>query len=243
MSARFKKCWSCDSIVLLFGGQFLNIMQHKLFSASLLCLVLGATTFAHAQPDPNNAPKGANPPVMAPGMGGADWQKMTPAQKRETIQKTTEQTLRGAMTWLGFADKTLQDTVVASAMLREKTLDEVRDKHRLVAQGLIARQSDAQMEIALDNLRMAQEDAADARVKQIADLDKKIDFSTKPRLKAFLSLVGIISDDSATIGGVLGNTINTMTNMAMGDPAKPEPAAVPAPPAVAPDPAPAEAVQ
>ena len=209
-------------------------MKRSLLLASLLCCVLG--TVAQAQPDPNDAPKGDNPPVMAPGIARADWQKMTPAQRRAAIQKGVEDTLRGTMMWLGYTDKPLQDAIIASALEREKSLNEVRDKHRLVAQALIAKQNDAQMEIALDNLRMAEEDAADARTKQLADLDKKIDYSNKPRLKAFLSLVGILDDNSAMLGGVLSSTIGTMTNLAMGAEAKPDGGPPAAPPETAPAP-------
>ncbi len=202
-------------------------MKRSFLLAPILCCLLG--TVSLAQPDPNEAPKGVNPPVAMPGITPADWQKMTPQQKRAALQKGVEDTLRGTMTWLGYTDKPLQDAIIASALEREKALDEVRDKHRLVAQALIARQNDAQMEIALDNLRMAEDAAAEARAKQIAELDEKIDFSNKPRLTAFLSLVGILNDDSATLGGVLGSTISTMTNLAMGD--VPKPAAAPVAPA------------
>ncbi len=199
-------------------------------------------TIAHAQPDPNNAPKGVNPPVEVPGGAGGGWQNMTPAKRREAMSQMTEQTLKQAMTFLGY-DEATQSVIIVAVREREKALADVRDKNRVVAQGLMAHVDDAKMTIALDNLRFAEDDAADARTKQVADLDKKLDFSHKPSLKAFLSLSGIISDDSAAMGGVLGNLMGAMTNMGMGDPPKPQleapPAPQPAAPAVAPAPPPA----
>ncbi|BCM92949.1 hypothetical protein IAD21_04833 [Abditibacteriota bacterium] len=211
-------------------------MKRSILFIAMLCSVLAMGTLSYAQPDPNDAPKGINPPIQMPG-GGADWQKMTPAQRRETMQQVTEQTLRGAMTFLGY-DPPTQTIIIEAVKEREKTLADVRDKNRIVARGLMAHLDDAKMTIALDNLRFAQEDDADARAKQIADLDKKLDFSHKPSLKAFLSLSGIISDDSAAMGGVLGNLMGALTNMGMDDPPKPDiPAAKLAVPEVAPAPA------
>lgn len=218
-------------------------MKRSLLFAPMLCSVLAIGTFAWAQPDPNEAPKGANPPVQIPGggggmgMGGAAWQKMTPAQRRAAMQQMTDQTLRGAMTFMGF-DAPTQAIITAAVQEQEKSLADVRESNSAVARGLVAKIPDAQMDIALDNLRMAQEDATTARVKQIADLDKKLDFSHKPRLKAFLSLAGIIGDDSASLTGVMGNLMGAMTNMNLTDPPKAQPDAAPAPaPAPAPQPA------
>ncbi|RYX84769.1 hypothetical protein EON83_09050 [bacterium] len=189
-------------------------MKRSFLFLPVLCSVLALGTLAHAQPDPDAAPKGVNPPVQEPG--GAAWQRMTGAQRRDAMQTMTEQTLRGAMAFLGL-EPTVQSVIVASVKEREKTLADVREKHRIVALGLMGKKDDAEMQIALDNLRFAQDDAAETRTKQIEELDKKIDFSHKPRLKAFLSLAGIISDDSAAVGGVLGNLMNAFTNLGMGD--------------------------
>ena len=209
----------------------------------MVCSVLAMGTLAHAQPDLNDAPKGANPPEQMPGGGGmggmgAGWQKMTPAQRREAMQQMTDQTLRGAMAFIGL-DAPTQAIIVAAVKEQEKSLADVRESNSAVARGLMTKIPDDQMDIALDNLRMAQEDAADARVKQIADLDKKLDFSHKPRLKAFLSLAGIIGEDQASLSGVMGNLMGVMTNMGLADPPKPKPdapAPAPAPAPVAPAP-------
>ena len=162
------------------------------------------------------APKGANPPV---GMGlpnGADWQKMTPQQRREAVQKTIEQTLRGTMTWLGYGEAPLQDAVVAAALQREKSLDNVRQKHYKLTQALIAKLAEKDIAVLMNDLATASEDAKEERETANAALDAKIDFSGKPRLQAFLALMGITGDDSASIGGIVGSTTSLFANLALG---------------------------
>lgn len=189
--------------------------RNFLFVPMVAVSLLATSALAFAQPDPNEAPKGVNPAAMAqpfPGFGG-DWQKMTPEQRKEAMRKLTEQMVRMSMGMMGFNDKPMQDAVVATAMEHEKDLDEVRTKNHVVIQGLMGKINDEQMATALADLESAQEDVAESRKKQIEELDKKIDFSSKPRLKAYLTLVGVIGDGSSQMGGVLGNITGAMTNM------------------------------
>ena len=189
--------------------------NHRFFLAvTLVACSLGALK-VQAQPDANNAPKGANPPVQMPFPGAGDWQKMTPQQRREAVQKGVEGTLRGSMTWLGYTDAKLQDAVIAAAMEREKSLDKVRDANFKLTQGVLAKANDKDIAVLMNDLDTAIEDAKAERETLMQTLDAKIDFSGKPRLQAFLTLVGINGDQSAQMGGIIGNTTGVFTNLAM----------------------------
>jgi hypothetical protein len=198
----------------------------------------GYGTAAHAQPDDNEQGKAQNPmpqnplPQM-PFANPQAWQKMTPEERRGAARQAVEQTLRGSMGWLGFADQALQDAVVTAALERETALDVVREKHRAVTQGLLNKAvTDEQMLVLAEELQAAMEEAATRREASLAALEEKIHFSQKPRLAAFLSLTGVTGDESAYLGGILGNVMGAMANMAAARPAaepNPQPAAQPDP--------------
>jgi len=56
--------------------------------------------------------------------------------------------------------------------------------------------TDARMEAAISDYQAAAEDEKARRESSIAELDKKIDFSHKPKLRALLIIYGYIGDES-----------------------------------------------
>lgn len=165
-------------------------------------------TFSVAQAQPNTQ----NTAPMARGTH-LDWTKMTPEERRKMVRTTIEDTVRGAMTQLGYTDKALQDEVVATALAGEDALDPVRDAHRKLALSLVANpRSDKDVTTLLADLRGAITQAKTERSLLIKELDERIEFSKKPGLSAFLSLMGITGDESAFIGGITGNFASAMAN-------------------------------
>jgi hypothetical protein len=186
---------------------------------------------AQAQPNPDGG-QAVNPGGVPGGLpfgfpGGAEWQKMTPEQRRAAMLKTVDQTLRGGMTMLGFHDAPTQDAVVAFAVEQEKSLEPLRDKQRKVAQALINNAlGDQQMKVLLEELTQAETQAREKRLVALKALDQKVGFSKKPRLYAFMTLTGLNGDQTSLIGGVMGGLMTTLGNVAAG--AEP-PKAAPAP--------------
>jgi hypothetical protein len=182
----------------------------KIMGLPVVALALISSGLAYAQPAPNAVPMGANPAA------GPDWGKMTPEQRREAIQKFVEQTIRGTMTGLGYADKTMQDDVIAFAAEQEKMLEPVREKHRKVAQTLINNARDADVATLMADLRASIEETNQKRLEAVAALDAKIGFSQKPRLEALLSMIGLTGSETSFIGGPLGAIVGTIANLAAG---------------------------
>ena len=186
-------------------------MQIKKFIAvSVLAGVLSVS--AQAQPNINNG-QAVNPPNQVPFQMG-DWQKMTPEQRRAAMLNITEQMLRGGMDMLNVQDKATQDAVVAFAIEQEKALEPVREKHRKVAQALINNAAtDQEVGALMEELLKAEAKARQDRDKAVMELNKKINFSQKPRLSAFLSLTGLTGEQTGLISGVLGNIMTSIANV------------------------------
>lgn len=183
----------------------------KIFPASLLAaLALGLFSPAHAQPNTQNTPpmaQGAQP--KAP-----DWGKMTPEERRKVVRKTTEDTLRGSLTHLGYAEKPMQDDVVKTALAEEDALEPVRAAHRKLTLALLMNPTGEKETTALMmDLRDSITEAKTERTRLIKGLEERLEFSKKPRLEAFLSIVGITGDESAFMGGITGNFTGAMANL------------------------------
>ncbi len=187
-------------------------MKHSHFATSFLIAVAISAPLLPvkpvlAQPDTRNA-KGANPPAW-PQAG--DWQNMTPAQREAATKQMVNQTLRDSLTHIGIADEKTQNTILQFAEAQEKSKQNVRDKGRKVTQALLDNaQSEAQVNILLNDLQVA---VADAKAGQKADvemLEKMTGFSKKPKLQAFLTMMGLIGDETLYLHGVFGNYLNSL---------------------------------
>ena len=184
--------------------------------ALVAALALSGATTVQAQPNVNNQAKGANPPIALP-FPGADWQNMTPEQRREAMKKMVEQTLRGSLTMLGYNDKAMQDAVVDFAEQQEKTLEPVREAHRKVSQALINKAvADTEITQLMADLKAAETKARERRKERLVDLEAEIQFTKKPRLAAFMSLMGFTGEETGLIGGVIGAFFSTLSNAAAG---------------------------
>ena len=184
-----------------------------------VAFAMSGAAMVQAQPDVGNQPKGANPPIALPFPGGADWQKMTPEQRREAVQKMVEQTLRASLGMLNYNDKALQDAVVDFAYQQEKSLEPVREAHRKVSQALINNAiADQEITLLMADLKAAETKARTRRKEALVDLDAEIGFTKKPRLAAFLSLMGFTGDETGFIGGVMGAFFGTLSNAGAGAP-------------------------
>ena len=182
----------------------------RLITPILLGVTLSAAATTQAQPAPRNG-KGANPPAFA--LGG-DWQNMTPQQRQEAMKQMVDKTLRDSLTHIG-VDQATQDTVLQFADAQEKSKQMVRDKARKVSQALIDNaQPDAQMTALLNDLHAAVEDAKISKKADVAKLEELTSFSKKPKLEAFLTMMGLIGDDTMFLHGVFGNFVNSLSIMA-----------------------------
>jgi hypothetical protein len=182
-------------------------------------LVLGIAGGVVAQPDTRNAPKGANPPTL-PQMG--NWQNMTPAQRQEAMKKMVDQTMRDSLNRIGVTDEKTQTTIVQFAEAQEKSKQRVRQKARKVSLGLLDNAlSDAQITVLMNELRQAVEEARTEQEEDVATLEKLTDLSQKPKLKAFLTMMGLIGEETLFLHGVFGNYMNAISIL-MEPPAAPE---------------------
>jgi hypothetical protein len=187
-----------------------------LLSVGLVGVFGGAS---HAQPNLGGG-QGVNPrTTLPPGINLQDWQKMTPEQRREAVLKAVEQTLRGGLDWMNVRDKPTQDAIVMFALEQEKALEPVREKHRKVAQSLLnPALPEQQVGVLMEELLVAEAEAREKRDAAVMALDKQISFSKKPRLTAFLALIGLTGEQTGFIGGVLGNIMGSMANVAADTP-------------------------
>lgn len=190
-----------------------------------LCLVIFAGT-ALAQPDPANpamnpAPPGGNPgfnppalpprfmvPPMAPGLA-------------------TALMVRNLLTQAGFNDKDLQDAVVNEAQVQQKAATGLQDKTRVLAEAIrMNALDDAKITRLMDSFTTAVQDERKARLDRAKDLDQKIGYSQKPRLRSLLTLTGIVGDEVALLAppatvpvpGLVGGGYGGRWNLQLANP-------------------------
>ncbi len=192
----------------------------RFLPTTLVALALLLSTVAHAQPDPQDAGKGAAP-LRAGGWGGLppgeEWQRLTPKQKRAALRDSTLQTLRRSLSFLGFTDPQLLDAVEATALRQDKILAPLRLQERQLVGVLMANAlKPEQIGQMNENFKALVEAARTERVRTIADLDAQIGFSKNPRLAAALNLAGVTGEDSAFIGGVGTSLFSATTNFMLG---------------------------
>jgi hypothetical protein len=179
---------------------------------------LVGAAMAQAQPGGqggfNNGPGG---PGGMPGMNQrADFRNLTPEQRQEMQDKlrdlTRELSLRAMLENAGITDKATQDTVLAFAAAQEQAVQALREKNRDLQGSLYDNATANAQIIALQNdYTAAAEDESDRRGKALALLDQKINYSKQPRLKAVLTVLGLVGDafaltdsNSTNGGGIMG---------------------------------------
>lgn len=192
-------------------------LKTRLMTPLLIGATLCATALVQAQPDTRNA-KGANPAALAQ-MG--NWQNMTPEMRQEVMKQMVNQTLRDSMTHIG-VDQATQNTVLQFAEVQEKSKQAVRDKARKVSLALLDNtQTDVQVAVLVKEFRQAVEEAKANHQADVQKLEELTGFSKKPKWEAFLTMMGLVGDETLYLQGVFGNYINAMGIMAE-PPAAPE---------------------
>lgn len=194
-------------------------MSKKTLTKWMLGWMLAAVTlsgsYAFAQPDLNDLPKGENPPTQANWQ--KMWQNMTPEQRKQAIQMVAEQIVRGSLEQMEVNDAETQDLVIAAMREQDALYDSVREAHLKVAQALLNNKNTGEEQVAklLQDLREASEKARAARAMSIKNLDDRIAFSQQPRLEALLTMLGLVGDETEHIGGVMASLSIAMGNLAV----------------------------
>ncbi len=181
-------------------------MKNQKWIAGPLALAcsLGMAGLAGAQP-PATPGAGTNPPNQTAGGNlRATWQNMTPEQRQAAIVQFTERRLRNDLTQAGFADAATQDPIVAFSKTMEALRRPLREKATKLREAVANKTADAVVTPLISDLRKATEDAKQPREEALKVLDGKINYSTKPRLQAFLMVGGLLGDEMAFAGGAGG---------------------------------------
>lgn len=161
-----------------------------------LCLVIFAGT-ALAQPEPANPAMNPAPPGGNPGMPGMVQPPPTgiPHMMMPPGLNTAFM-VRNLLTQAGFNDKDLQDAVVNEAQTQQKAATALQEKTRVLAEAIrMNALDDAKITHLMDSFSAAVQDERKARLDRAKELDQKIGYSQKPRLRALLSLTGIVGDE------------------------------------------------
>ena len=151
-----------------------------------------------------------------PGMNQrADFRNLTMEQRQEMQEKLRdamrELSLRMTLNNAGIADKTVQDTIIAFAAAQAEGAQVLRDKNRDLQMALNDNANPNTQIVALqNNFTAAAEDEQDRRAKALALLDQEINFSTQPRLKAVLTILGLTGDAQALAESNNGNMMGVM---------------------------------
>jgi hypothetical protein len=156
-------------------------------------LLLGLTSISHSQPGAGQGGQGGGWGGQQGGQGGGRGQNR--GQMRE-------QQLRQTLTTAGYIDKTLQDTVIAFSTTQDQAKQALRQNLSQLQQTVSApATTDAQAATALGQFRSIVEAAKAQWSKDVQSLDALVGFSKKPKLEALLTVMGLIGDESAFIGG------------------------------------------
>ena len=166
-----------------------------------LGLILGAgATSSQAQPG-FGGPGGF-------GRGGqeeADYRQLTPEQQEVLTEQVRdfarEQLVRLMLSNAGFADKAVQDAVVAFSNEQSKAMAKLNDQSIKVRMGLREQNAPAnQLSTLLNDLNAATEAENTRRKTALEALNAKINFRNQPRLEAVLTTMGLVGDEMAVAG-------------------------------------------
>ncbi|BCM88265.1 hypothetical protein IAD21_00092 [Abditibacteriota bacterium] len=182
-----------------------------------ITLLVAGSQIAFAQPATDAAPKDENPPNAKAAFPTAqqqqriidqtkDFMNMTPEKQKAYMRGMSQQILRSTMTRAGFKDQKLQDDILEFVDDQEKFREDVRAAAAkiyltLEPQGV---PTDAQgMETLVNDYLATVDEVKSEREVASKALDLKIGFSSKPHLRAFLLLNGIIGDAASVTGDII----------------------------------------
>jgi len=117
-------------------------------------------------------------------------------------QMSTEDARRALLNSALITDRATQDAIIAFVDAQDKRRAALTTK-ALALNGALADESvrPSHLSALLDDLRQATKDAQAQNKNALAELDTKIQYSTTPRLEAFLTLIGVLGDDANLAGG------------------------------------------
>ena len=169
----------------------------RVLSVGALILLAG-TSFAQPRGGGNNG--GGN------GGGGnrPNFRNMTPAQREAFRAQMRENQIRQALTGAGYDDAATQDPIVKFAQDENTVATGLIPKIQAIRTAFTANADDKTLSAALADYRAAVVDAKATRVTAIADLDKSVSFSTKPKLEALLVMLGLIGDENGFVSNLAG---------------------------------------
>jgi len=144
---------------------------------------------AHAQPDPNNAPKATNP----------DNRPVRPRLTREQREAQREEQRKRQMTRqlerIGVTDEAQQDAVTNYIQGETDAADELQTSSRALTTAMRTEAvTDQQVATLLNNYNVAIEDNRARRKAAQKKLGESVDLLKNPRLEAFLTLMGVYGD-------------------------------------------------
>ena len=164
---------------------------------------------AEAQPNVGGG-QAQNPPNQNPGGGNGnrpDFRNMTPEQRQQFFEQQRammqERMLRGVMGMVGANSTAQQDAAVLYSKAQNaanESLQEMADK--LVTAVSTMGVPDTEVARLLKEFQDAAAAEKERRKIARADLDKKINYSKQPRLELALTALGLLGDDSLSMGNM-----------------------------------------
>lgn len=171
----------------------------RVLTVGALC-VIASTSFA--QRGGGNGRGGQNG-----GNGGGNFQNfrnMTPEQREQMRTQMRATQTKAALTQAGFTDEATQQAVVDFANKQYTATTGILPKIEALRTAFRDNADEATVGAALTAYKTAVDDAEKTRDADIADLDKAVSFSTKPKLEAILTMIGLIGDENGFVSNMAG---------------------------------------
>jgi hypothetical protein len=200
-------------------------MKKNFWSSLTLTFCLACSgTVTHAQPEQKAPVKAEKAPMEAAMEIHNEQMKkmmaMTPAQMQQEVLRLQRIALQATFKQAGFNDLELQETVWNWLIEQETARRPVRKAARKVYLGITGggALTDQQLEEAMADYQATAEDEKARREIAVAELDKKIGFSAKPKLRALLMISGYIGDEAwFTTSGMMANSMAIASLNPVGD--------------------------
>lgn len=190
-------------------------MKHfsRVLAVGALCALVGTSTSFAQQGGGGNG---------GGGRQGGRQGRPTPEQMEQMMAQFRERQIRTSLTDAGYTDPTTQDAVIAFANQQAAVATGMLPKIDALRNAFRDKADDKTVTDALVGYRTAVAEARKNRETAIADLDKSVSFSTKPKMEALLVMLGLIGDENsfvsnqagqATLPGAMGGMRGMMGGM------------------------------
>ena len=170
----------------------------RVLSLSALGL-LACTAFAQVPGDNGGGGNGAGNGGNRPNFGN-----MTPEQRQQMRAQMRANQIKQSLVAAGYTDDATQQAVVDFATAQSTAATAIQPKIEALRTAFQNKADDKTVSDALAAYRTAVEDARKAHETAIADLDKTVSFSTKPKLEALLTMLGLIGDENGFVSNLAG---------------------------------------